>query len=209
MAWGGRLVIVAGDDVDGSASTVFRLAGKRRPHANNRILVTVVTQGVVGLEKSRAAAGRERRRWAGRVVAAVGRVRALWICLARSRIWTAGITVFKETTGVSLTALCCNWISMGIIVNIGGKFWAARARFACWRWCVGQYHRQRWLVNLHRLCWELGPAGGQRLSFYFGCWRWRVGNHYFFEWNVLPWNIRAHKTAPKNHKNTNNSYLDI
>jgi hypothetical protein len=57
-----------------------------RPHASNRVLVTVVTQGVVGLEKSRAAAGRERRRRAGRLAAAVGRMRALWICLARSRI---------------------------------------------------------------------------------------------------------------------------
>jgi hypothetical protein len=28
MAWGSRLVVVAGDDVYGSASTVFRLAGK-------------------------------------------------------------------------------------------------------------------------------------------------------------------------------------
>jgi hypothetical protein len=55
-----------------------------RPHASNRVLVTVVTQGAVGLEKSRAAAGRERRRRAGRLVAAVGRIRALWICLARS-----------------------------------------------------------------------------------------------------------------------------
>jgi hypothetical protein len=33
-----------------------------RPHASNRVLVT---QGAVGLEKSRAAAGRERRRRAG------------------------------------------------------------------------------------------------------------------------------------------------
>jgi hypothetical protein len=33
-----------------------------RLHASNRVLVTVVTQGAVGLEKSRAAAGRERRR---------------------------------------------------------------------------------------------------------------------------------------------------
>jgi hypothetical protein len=31
-----------------------------RPHASNRVLVTVVTQGAVGLEKSRVAAGRER-----------------------------------------------------------------------------------------------------------------------------------------------------
>jgi hypothetical protein len=36
-----------------------------RPHANNRVLVTVVTQGAEGLEKSRAEAGRERRRRAG------------------------------------------------------------------------------------------------------------------------------------------------
>jgi hypothetical protein len=43
---------MAEDDVDGSESTVFRLA-------SNRVLVTVVTQGVVGLEKSRAAVGRE------------------------------------------------------------------------------------------------------------------------------------------------------
>jgi hypothetical protein len=33
-----------------------------RPQAINRVLLTVVTQGAVGLEKSRAAAGRERRR---------------------------------------------------------------------------------------------------------------------------------------------------
>jgi hypothetical protein len=57
-----------------------------RPHASNCVLVTVVTQGAVGLEKSRAAAMRERRRRAGRLAAAVGRMRALWICLARSRI---------------------------------------------------------------------------------------------------------------------------
>jgi hypothetical protein len=52
-----------------------------RPHASNRVLVTIVTQGAVGLEKSRAAAGRERRRRAGQLAAAVGRMRALWICL--------------------------------------------------------------------------------------------------------------------------------
>jgi hypothetical protein len=57
-----------------------------RPHSSNRVLVTVVTRGVVELEKSRAAAGRERQRRAGRLAAAVGRMRALWICLARSRI---------------------------------------------------------------------------------------------------------------------------
>jgi hypothetical protein len=54
-----------------------------RLHASNRVLVT---QGAVGLEKSRAAVGRERRRRAGRPAAAVARMRALWICLARSRI---------------------------------------------------------------------------------------------------------------------------
>jgi hypothetical protein len=32
------------------------------PHASNRALVTVVTQRAVGLEKSKAVAGRERRR---------------------------------------------------------------------------------------------------------------------------------------------------
>jgi hypothetical protein len=57
-----------------------------RPHASNRVLVTVITQGAVGLEKSRTAAGRERRRRARRLAAAVGRMRALWISLARSRI---------------------------------------------------------------------------------------------------------------------------
>jgi hypothetical protein len=31
-----------------------------RPHTSNRVLVTIVTQGAMGLEKSRAAAGRER-----------------------------------------------------------------------------------------------------------------------------------------------------
>jgi hypothetical protein len=112
-----------------------------RSHANNHVLVTVVTQGVVGLEKSRAATGRERRRRAGgerqrrvgRLAAAVGWVRALWIYLTRSQIWTACIIVFNEITSVPLLALCWNWNSMGIIVNIGGKFWAIRARFACWR----------------------------------------------------------------------------
>jgi hypothetical protein len=34
----------------------------------------------------------------------------------------ARVTVFNETTGVPLTALCSNWNFMGIIVNIGGKF---------------------------------------------------------------------------------------
>jgi hypothetical protein len=102
-----------------------------RPHASNRVLVTIVTQGAVGLEKSRAAAGRERRRRAGRLAAAVGRMRTLWICLARSRIWTTRVTVFNETTGVPLTALCSNCNFKGTIVNIGGKFWAARTWFAC------------------------------------------------------------------------------
>jgi hypothetical protein len=57
-----------------------------RPHASNHVLITVVTQGAVGLEKSRAAAGRERQKRAGRLAVVVGRMRALWICLARSRI---------------------------------------------------------------------------------------------------------------------------
>jgi hypothetical protein len=56
------------------------------PHASNHVLITVVTQGAVGLEKSRAAAGKERRRRAGRLAAAVGRMQALSICIARSRI---------------------------------------------------------------------------------------------------------------------------
>jgi hypothetical protein len=34
----------------------------------------------------------------------------------------ARVTVFNETTSVPLTALCCNWNSMGIIVNIRGNF---------------------------------------------------------------------------------------
>jgi hypothetical protein len=74
------------------------------------------------LEKSKVAVGRERRRRAGRVAAAVARMRALWICLARSRIRTVRVTVFNETTGVPLMALCSNWNFMGIIVNIGRKF---------------------------------------------------------------------------------------
>jgi hypothetical protein len=114
---------VAGDDVDGSTSTVFRLVGKTYIRTQvNRVLFTVVTQGAVGLEKGRAATGREWRRRAGRVAAAVGRKRALWICLARSRIWMVCVTVFNETIGVPLTALCSNWSFMGIIVNMGGKF---------------------------------------------------------------------------------------
>jgi hypothetical protein len=31
-------------------------------HGSNRVLITVVTQGAVGLEKSRAVAGREQQR---------------------------------------------------------------------------------------------------------------------------------------------------
>jgi hypothetical protein len=159
-------------------------------HASNRVLVTVVTQRAVGLEKSKAAAGREWRRWAGRLAAVVGRMRALWICLARSRIWTAHVTVFNETTSVPLMALCSNWNFMGTIVNIGGKFWAARTRFACYRWRVGQCHGRRWLVNLDRLCWDLG----QRLSFLYWLLTLTRGPvTIFFEWNFLPWFIRAHK----------------
>jgi hypothetical protein len=30
--------------------------------------------------------------------------------------------MFNETTSVPLIAQCCKWNSMGIIVNIGGKF---------------------------------------------------------------------------------------
>jgi hypothetical protein len=71
-----------------------------RPHASNRVLVAIVTQGAVGLEKSRAAVGRQRRKRAERLAAAVGRMRALWICLARHQILTQHITVFNETTGM-------------------------------------------------------------------------------------------------------------
>jgi hypothetical protein len=80
-----------------------------RPQASNRVPVTVVTQGAVGLEMSRAVVGRERRRRAVRVVEAVGRVRALWICLVRSRIWTVRVTVFKGTTA-------CRWRLCAAIV---------------------------------------------------------------------------------------------
>jgi hypothetical protein len=126
--------------------------------------------------------------------AAVGRMRALWICLARSRIWTMHITVFNETTGVPLTGLCSNWNFMGTIVNIGGKFWAARVRFACKHWRVGQCHWRRWLVNPDRLCWELG----QWLSFLYWLLRLTRGPvTIFLEWNLLPWFIRAHKRTPK------------
>jgi hypothetical protein len=41
-------------------------------HASNRVLITIVTQGAVGLEKSSAAAGRERRRRVGRLAGVVG-----------------------------------------------------------------------------------------------------------------------------------------
>jgi hypothetical protein len=51
------------------------------PHASNPVLVTVVMQGAVELEKSRAAAGRDRRRRAGQVAPEVGRMRTLWICV--------------------------------------------------------------------------------------------------------------------------------
>jgi hypothetical protein len=102
-----------------------------RPHASNLVLVTAVTLGAVGLEKSRAAAGRGQWRRAGQVEVAVGENAHVVDCLARSRIWTTRVTVFNETIGVPLTTLCSNWNFMGTIVNIGRKFWAARARFAC------------------------------------------------------------------------------
>jgi hypothetical protein len=57
-----------------------------RPHTSNCVVVTVVTQGAVGLEKSRAAAGREQQRRVGRLAATVGRMRLLWISLVRSQI---------------------------------------------------------------------------------------------------------------------------
>jgi hypothetical protein len=167
-------------------------------------------QGAVGLEKSRAVAGRERRRRAGRVAAAVGRMRASWICLGRSRIWTARVTVFNETTGMPLTVLCSNWNFMGIIVNIGEKFWAACARFACWRWRVGQCHRRHWLVNSHHLCWELGPAGGQRYLFILAVDADTWASHYFLSNETcFPKILEPIKWYLKNHKNMNNSYLDI
>jgi hypothetical protein len=139
--WRGRIHVVPWPKVVGSLSWLGTTSTDSRqlsfgwpdvrPHASNRVLVTVVTQRAVGLEKSRVAAGRERRRRAGRVAVTVGRMQVLWICLARSRMWTTRVTVFNETTGVPLTALCNNWNFMGTIVNISGKFWAARTRFAC------------------------------------------------------------------------------
>jgi hypothetical protein len=54
----------------------------------------------------------------------------------------------------------------------------------------------------------LGPAGGQRLSFYFGCWR--VGQPLFFlNETCFPKILEPIKQHLKNLKNTNNSYLDI
>jgi hypothetical protein len=70
-------------------------------HASNRVLITAIMHGAVGLEKIRAVVGRERRRRAGRLAAAVGRMRALWIYLARSRIWTVRVCLMK--------LLACPW----------------------------------------------------------------------------------------------------
>jgi hypothetical protein len=65
----------------------------------------------VGLEKSRAAAGR---------AAKASRERAV-----KARGESAGVVDMSSeepNTGMPLMALCCNWNSMGIIVNIGGNF---------------------------------------------------------------------------------------
>jgi hypothetical protein len=43
---------------------------------------------------------------------------------------TARVTVFKEINGVPLNGSLWTRNSINIIVNIGGKFWTARARFA-------------------------------------------------------------------------------
>jgi hypothetical protein len=51
---------------DGSASPSLGWLGSR-PHTGNCVLVTVATQGAVGLEKSRVATGRKRQRRVGRV----------------------------------------------------------------------------------------------------------------------------------------------
>jgi hypothetical protein len=90
----GRIHVGSWPEVDGLSSwpgmTDLRQPSLGWPeshsHSSNRVLVIVVTQGAMGLEKSRVAAGRERRRRAGTVAVAVGRVQVLWICLAMSRI---------------------------------------------------------------------------------------------------------------------------
>jgi hypothetical protein len=143
----------------------------------------VVVLVMVGGDGSTAARGLMRRRRARRLAATVGRMRALWICLARSRIWTARVIVSNETTGVPLTALCSNRNFMGTIVNIGGKNFVhpahgLPANADKWASVMGG---DGWWTRI--ACWDLG----QRLSFYFGYWRWRVGQPLFsFEWNVLP-----------------------
>jgi hypothetical protein len=165
----------------------------RRLHASNRVLVTVVTQGAVGLEKSRAAAGREqrrragrerqmragreRRRRAGRVATVVGRVRTLWICLARSWIWTMCVTVFNETTGVPLTTLCCNWNFMGIIVNIGG--WKDQCKWPRGGWIGLQNKLDQFLPTSAQ---TPEPPGKCTLMYFLGA----SGN--LFLWWFAVWN---------------------
>jgi hypothetical protein len=50
---------------------------------------------------------------------------------------------------------------MGIIVNIRVEILSSPRMVCLLTLMSGQCHRRRGLVNPHRLCWELGPAGGQ------------------------------------------------
>jgi hypothetical protein len=86
-----------------------------RPHASNCVLIM---QGAVGLVKSRAAVERERRRRAGRLAAAVRRMRVLWIYLARSRIWMTCVTVILSSPRtVHLLTLTSGPVSWAMMVS--------------------------------------------------------------------------------------------
>jgi hypothetical protein len=165
----------------------------------------------VGLKKSRVATGRERWR-RGRVAVVVGRMCALWMCLARSRIWTTRVIVFNETTGVPLTALCSKLEFHG--------------HYSKYRWETLSSPRPVFLLMLTSglVSWAtmvsepasplLGVGSGAKagscylfiLAVHANVW----ASHYFLSNEKrVPKILEPIKQHLKNHKNTNNSYLDI
>jgi hypothetical protein len=149
------------------------------PHASNHFLVIVVTQGAVGLEKSKAA---------------VRRMRVLWICLARNRIWTAHVTVFNETYWRALDGSLQQLEFHG---HYSKYMWEILSSPRTVRLLMLTSGPVSWAMMVSEPGSPLLGVGSAVIFFYIGCWRWRVALSQFFEWNLLPWFIRAYKTTPK------------
>jgi hypothetical protein len=65
-------------------------------------------------------------------------------------------------------------------------------------------------VNPHRICWQLGLGGQATIIFFISAadanaW----ARHFFLNETFFPKILEPIKHHLKNHKNTNNSYLDI